>query len=89
MPIDKFGKSEEAVTYISSTSTSTSIGVALPRVSNTFLWRDGSNAVKGNINVNNHKPTNINETSADDNAVNKKYVDDTAVSKTGDILLVT
>jgi hypothetical protein len=75
---NKFGRSDDGSIQNTPKSVSTSIGVTLAQINNTFLRRDGSNTVVGDINIDKHKLTHLGEPSAYDDAVTKKYVNNSS-----------
>ena len=68
MSVDKFGRHSSGQIY-------TEPGVSVRYVYNTFIRRDGSNEVEGDLSMNTHKITNLAEPINFRDAVNKKYVD--------------
>ena len=68
MPVDKFGRH-------SSSQINAEPGVSARYVNNNFIRRDGSNDAEGELNLNNHKITNVADPTSSLDAVNKNYAD--------------
>jgi antitoxin component of RelBE/YafQ-DinJ toxin-antitoxin module len=60
MPVDKFGRTDEKVVQHAPTVTS-SIGLTMAQINNTFLRRDGNNIMTADLNLNKHRLINLNE----------------------------
>ena len=78
MSVDKFGRHSSGQIYMEP-------GVSLRFVSNSFLRRDGSNDVIGDISLNNNKITNLQDPINAQDASTKNYTD-TKMSKSGDAM---
>jgi hypothetical protein len=72
MPVDKFGRTDEKVVQHTPTVTS-SIGLTMGQINNTFLRRDGGNAMTADLNLNKHRVINLSEPTAADDAVTRQY----------------
>ena len=68
MSVDKFGRH-------SSSQIVTEPGVSVRYVNNHFIRKDGSNDAEGDLNLNNHKITNVANPTLPQDAVNKNYAD--------------
>jgi hypothetical protein len=69
MPVDKFGRTDEKVVQHTPSVTS-SIGLTMGQINNTFLRRDGGNAMTAeDFNLNKHRLNNLSEQTAADDAV--------------------
>jgi hypothetical protein len=71
---DKFGHSDDTTIQQSATSVSTGIGVTMSQINITFLRRDGSNTIVGDLNMTKYKLTNLAKPTAENDAVSRKYV---------------
>jgi hypothetical protein len=76
LPVDKFGRTDEKVVQYIPTVTS-SIGLTMGKINNTFLRRDGGNVITADLNLNKHRLINFSEPTAADDAVTRQYVGDT------------
>ena len=68
MSVDKFGRHNSSQIYAEP-------GVSVRYVNNNFIRRDGSNDAEGELNMNNHKITNVADPTSSLDAVNKNYAD--------------
>ena len=71
MSVDKFGRQS------SSRSSTVEPGVSARYVNNTFIRRDGSNDVGGDLSMNNHKLVNLSDPVEDGDVINKRYLEST------------
>jgi hypothetical protein len=76
MPVDKFGRTDEKVVQHTPIVTS-SIGLTMAQINNTFLRRDGGNVMTADLNLKKHRLINLSEPTAADNAVTRQDVGDT------------
>jgi hypothetical protein len=74
MPVDKFGRTDNKVVQHIPIVTS-SIGLTMAQLNNTFFTRDGSNTMTTDLNLNKHRVINSNESTSADNAVTRQYVE--------------
>jgi hypothetical protein len=82
MPVDKFGRTDEKVVQHTPTVTS-SIGLTMAQINNTFLRRDGGNVMTADLNLNKHRLINLSEPTAADDAVTRQYASDTFLKRDG------
>jgi hypothetical protein len=82
MPVDKFGRTDDEVVQHTPIVTS-SIGLTMGQINNTFLRRDGGNAMTADLNLNKHRLINLSEPTAADDAVTRQYVGATFFKRDG------
>jgi hypothetical protein len=70
MPGDKLGRTDEKVTQHTPSVTS-SIGLTMGQINNTFLRRDRGNTMTADLNLNKHRLINLSEPTAADDAVTR------------------
>ena len=83
MSVTKFGTTSNNVF---TTTFKPLTGVNVAEINNLFLRRDGANNATGELDMNNHRISNLADPTEPLDSVNKRFLDNTTVSRNGDTM---